>query len=123
MLFKNFLGSSDKAIMKKSRYFFGNSKYKESKDEREEYTKKGNITYFFITPQKLVKIGKTKNLKRRLRHAETMNYGLKLLGTVTIPEKTVQHIFSEFRIDDKREWFRFDETMVDYLYIHKSDIK
>lgn len=58
-----------------------------------------------------VKIGRTNNMKQRMRSAKTSNpFGIWLLGVVRVKsdvyaEKFIHDKFKRFRISNKNEWF------------------
>jgi hypothetical protein len=66
---------------------------------------------------KHIKIGYTKNIKSRISNLQVGSSSkLKLLGYISgdlTLEKEIHYIFREFTV--RGEWFRVDQTIIDYL--------
>lgn len=71
------------------------------------------ITYF-IECQGFVKIGRTKNISRRMIVFATSNpFALKLLGTCSIGESQLHQQFSHLR--HQGEWFHATDELLQYI--------
>jgi Meiotically up-regulated gene 113 len=66
------------------------------------------MTYLILDKStKLYKIGKTKNIKKRLSTLSTSNLNLELILTTELEEKLLHRIFKHKRV--QKEWFIISE--------------
>lgn len=102
----------DRIFAKRARSLFGGPSNKKPKLQK--------LVYFVLASDNLVKIGCTTNLQKRIGNLSVLHPTFKLLGTVdNRTEKQVHDIFSDFRV--KGEWYRYDESMMDYIKIRSTN--
>ena len=74
---------------------------------------------YFISSDDKIKIGYTKNIKRRLKQLQTSNSSqLLLLGYIEGDkdvEKQLHKRFAQYRIRKNGEWFNCSDEILDYI--------
>lgn len=74
---------------------------------------------YFISSDDKIKIGYTKNIKRRLKQLQTSNSSqLILLGYIEGDknvEKQLHKRFAQYRIRENGEWFNCNDEILDYI--------
>lgn len=75
------------------------------------------VTYFIQAENGLIKIGKTRNLKYRLRELQISNAApLKVLGVTDIEERKVQQRFLGSKV--RGEWYQDSPELQHYIKIN-----
>ncbi|EQC1535416.1 GIY-YIG nuclease family protein [Clostridium botulinum] len=79
--------------------------------------KNGTVYFILDTSADLVKIGFTRNLKRRIKQLETSNCNLKLIYKIESCsmdyEYSLHHFFDLERV--KNEWFSYGDSIKEWI--------
>lgn len=96
--------------------------YAEDYHFKHNIDKKSEDHLYFLFHSAYVKIGKSKDIEKRVKSLKTSLHGtfkIYVIENKGCLEKIMHHCFSDFR--ENREWFRYDYRMTDFINKHGKE--